>query len=188
MNDTSPGHTRRPSLVRYVRLPLLALTALLTMGSGMGNPGCNSSDEDVQVDCVNGCEIQGTYQLTFEDTAPLGPECDELSLSLPAGPLVLARPDADDGAVVTATVGDVAISGTYLGFPNRNLYLDGTGTRQLSGTQSVGYKLAFDGSFSRGPERASDPVTFSGTFTLEQQNSDGDGALCTVQRAFTATR
>jgi hypothetical protein len=186
MNDISPGGTRHPSPIRYVRLPLLALTALLTMGSGMGNPGC--SDEDLEVDCVGGCEIQGTYQLTFTDTSPLGAECDELSLSLPTGPLVLTRELEDDDAIVTAELGDVSLSGSYLGIASKSLFLSGTGTKQLAGNQGVTYKLVFDGGFASDPKRASDPATFSGTFTLEQQTSDGDGALCTVQRAFSATR
>jgi hypothetical protein len=187
MNDSLPGGARRSSIVRYTRLPLLALAATLSMGSGMGNPGCG--DEDLEVDCVGGCEIQGTYQLTFTDTSPLGPECDELSVSLPTGPLVLTRELEDDDAIVTSTLGDVELSGSYLGIASKSLFLSGTGrTALLSGNQTVTYKLVFDGSFASDPKRASDPATFSGTFTLEQQELDGDGASCTVSRAFTATR
>lgn len=183
MNDVSSGSGALRSTVRSVRLPLVVLTALLTMGSGWGNPGCGSGGEDVEYDCLEGCEIQGTYQLTYEDTSPLGPDCDKISAALPPGPLVLERDGRNDSFVTTRVAG-MQLQGTYLGVPDRNLLLEGAG---ILGTSGAFVRLRFDGAFPSGPQSASEPATFSGTFALEQ-DADSSGQRCVVTRAFTATR
>lgn len=185
MNDVSSGGGGLRSTVRYVRLPLVVLTALLTMGSGWGNPGCSGGgDEELENDCLKGCEIQGTYQLTFEDSRPLGPECDAAGLSLPSGPLVLTRDSKHDGTITT-TVGGVTLEGSYWGFPNRSLLLEATAEKPGPEGRTISFTLRFRGDFAQGPERASEPATYSGTFTLEQWT---EGPRCVVERAFTATR
>jgi hypothetical protein len=133
---------------------------------------------------VTGCEIQGTYQLTFEDTRPVGPECDAAGLSLPAGPLVLTRDAKHDGSIST-TVEDVTLTGTYWGFPNRSLLLEATPRKPGPNGGIISYTISFSGDFAHGPASASERATYSGTFKLEQWV---EGPRCVVERAFTATR
>jgi len=187
MHDTtSRGRAWHPAGARP-SIPWVLLIAVLTMGSGMGNPGCGGDDSAAS--CAGGCEIQGAYVLRFDDTASPGPECEASGVVLPEGrTLTLAR--AGDGVSVTATLEgeDLTLTGSYFGggLPS----LDLVGRKELRGREQPPFTLRFDvaGLFSTAPRRASDEVTYWGTFRVTAEHTVEGQPRCSFERSFVATR
>ncbi|WP_338865472.1 hypothetical protein [Myxococcus stipitatus] len=180
------ARTRHPySGVKRLRIPLLLLTAALSMGSGMGNPGCG--DDDPPTTCERGCAIGGTYVMRFQETSSLGPDCGLAGVILPEGaPLVLTREGSSPD--VTATLGDVTLRGQYFGLGHGSLIL--RGTHQVRGREEPMSELEYtlEGSFDHGPTRADEAVSFTAAFSVSRVNVPERAPGCIVSRRFTATR
>ncbi|MCP3098470.1 hypothetical protein LZ198_06215 [Myxococcus sp. K15C18031901] len=187
MHDTTfRGHGWRP-VVKALRLPLVVVCAVLTMGSGMGNPGCGGGDSSPTQG--RGGEIQGTYVLRFDDASSLGADCAASGVSLPQGKtLVLSRPS--DGVEVTATLEGESFDLTGIYFGGGVMSLDLTGRAQRWGREESPFFLryVFEGDFSQDPTRADEQVTFSGTFRVTHEDTVEGQPRCSVERGFTATR
>jgi hypothetical protein len=161
---------------KYLRLPLLLLTGLVAMGSGGGNPGCGGKSNS-GYPCDEGCFLAGTWELTYADTSPLPQECLDAGLALPQGPLVISN---GVGTYITGTASGQPLSGHYHGDTSLSL----TGNLH-SASLSLWYAIAFNGDFSKTPERSDEPLTWTGTVHIAPP---GSADPCRVQRAFTATR
>ncbi|HEX8702409.1 MAG TPA: hypothetical protein VF815_26485 [Myxococcaceae bacterium] len=179
----APQSPQPSSLRKFVRISLLLGLGVLTSGSGLGNPGCDSGggdDDDVPRTCVNGCAIDGTYQFQFEDTSTLSSECSALGLMLPKGPLVLTFADSR----IEATLDGYRMSGAYSGEPELDFNL--TGRKVLSERRI--YFLQLTGDVSPSPQTATTPVKLQGSFQLLTLNNEPNGTECTYSRTYTATR
>ncbi|WP_434299460.1 hypothetical protein [Corallococcus exiguus] len=179
MHIESPRGARSPKAVTFLRIPVLLAVGMMTMGSGLGNPGCNSGPDE----CEDGCAIAGTYQLQFTDSSPPGADCEAWGLGLPTGPLVLAF----DNPTVTTTVNDAELRGLYYGECSLSLNL--FGTRTLPDNQGY-YSVSLEAKvLEPAPAKASAPASFEGEYELTVEPSGDAGmAGCRIKRNFTATR
>ncbi|RKH57204.1 hypothetical protein D7W81_31775 [Corallococcus aberystwythensis] len=168
----------------FLRIPVLLAVGMMTMGSGMGNPGCGSSSSgggDSPFVCEGGCAIAGSYTFQFADTSPVDEACQKLGLGLPKGPLVLELRDI----FATATLDGADLEAHYTGEPLRDLDL--LGTRQL--TETTAYSLRLQSTVvAPAPRSASDGSKIEGTYELNGASSGPDGVSCRIKRNFTATR
>ncbi|MDC0709069.1 hypothetical protein POL68_11405 [Stigmatella sp. ncwal1] len=170
-----------PHVLKPLRIPLLLGLGMMTMGSGLGNPGCGSqTDSDSSPTCVSGCAIEGTYRLQFEDTSTLPADCMALGLTLPNGPLVLTFANT----LVEATLEGDELSGAYYGEPGLRFSL--SGSRDIS--EKIGSLLEMTASVSPAPQTATTPVTLQGTFKLTTFSSESNSPGCAYTRRYTATR
>ena len=179
MDDVRTGGSAARSTARYLRLPLLLLTGLFTMGSGMGNPGCGGDDPGA-LECKDDCYVEGTWELRYAYPSRLPAECLEDGVVLPTGPLKIVRIEES----VLASVGDLTLSGSYLG---RQI----DSSLQLSGSKSVSpgspqYDFVYRGDLSAEPESPDTPLTWKGTLHVYPL-SDPTGR-CDTTLDFTAIR
>jgi hypothetical protein len=181
MNDAPAGEPL--SALRRMHIPIVLFAALVTMGSGFGGSSGDWGCGDDGPICSERCAVEGTYALTFEDTTPLGPGCEALGLSLPEGPLEIAR---DETGYVTAKVSDVAISGAFSGGDSTDLFLSGDGTRMSTAGATVPISVILNGNVSKAPGTAEEPLTYTGTYNVFK--FDDVPPTCDVTRRFTATR
>jgi hypothetical protein len=181
MNDAPAGEPY--SALRWLHLPMILFVALVTMGSGFGGSSGDWGCGDSPPSCSEECAVEGTYALTFEDMSPLGPGCDALGLSLPEGPLVLAR--GEDG-FVTTKVSDIELGGTFLGDGLTELSLSGFERRASSDGFTVGIEVTLSGNVSKSPKTAEEPLTYTGTYEVVPY--ERIPPECRVTRRFTATR
>ena len=175
MNDVSTGSVRPPSPFKYLRIPLLLAVGVMTMGSGLGNPGCGSSGVP---DCEENCDIQGTYPLVFQDSSALQPGCAELGLTLPTE-LIIQR-EGNSGYITGQLLGQ-PLYGSLYESTNTSLQLS-TETFAPDGT---GYALIVSGRFSEEARTDTQPLTFSGEFQIFSRDT---AEKCEVDRLFTSTR
>jgi hypothetical protein len=180
MNDAPAGEPHSALTRQYI--PIVLFAALVTMGSGFGGSSGDSGCGDGST-CSEGCAVEGTYTLTFEHLTPFGPECAALGISLPEGPLELAR---DETGYVTAKVSDVPIGGAFYGDALTDLYLSGDGTSMSTDGATVPIRVMLTGNVSETPDTAQEPLTYTGTYNVFRLD-DGSPA-CNVTRRFTATR
>ncbi|MCP3137345.1 hypothetical protein [Pyxidicoccus xibeiensis] len=174
MSVVRSGSSQSNSRARQLRLPLLLLTGLLSMGSGMGNPGCGTESGP---GCEDGCYVEGTWDLTYPDTSPLPVEC---ALGLPTGPLTITRAASS----LIATADDRILKGQFTGRGDTTFYL--WGRMETGSTLADSYSFTFDGELSQSPQSKQEPLTWKGTYSLYDSTSGNEG--CKVERAFTATR
>jgi hypothetical protein len=182
MSNAAPSPVRSLKSKTFLRIPVLLAVGLMTMGSGMGNPGCGSSSSpSSEPECEGGCAISGSYTLQLADTSPVGADCEALGLGLPQGPLVVAL----SGTTATATLDGVNLSTPYHGEPSRRLNL--AGTKALSDTDY--YTLEFVATVAApAPRSDTDPSTLEGEYKLESYAQDRTDPKCVIRRVFTATR
>lgn len=174
MHDVSTGSVRPPSPFKSLRIPLLLAVGVMTMGSGMGNPGCGSSSVP---DCEN-CDIQGTYPLVFEVTSPLQQGCTDLGLTLPTE-LIIQR-EGNSGYITGQLLGQ-PLYGTMYESTNTSLQL----STETSAPDGTGYALIVSGRFSEEARTDTQPLTFSGEFQIFSRDT---AEKCEVDRLFTSTR
>jgi hypothetical protein len=170
----------------YLRLPLLVLAGVLCMGSGLGNPGCGSgsSGDSNQPACKGKCAVEGTYQLTFEDTSPLAPGCQELGLSLPTGPLVISRDDAE----LSTRLNGLEVTGNYFGTDHPETKLRGDGTARTPSGATVPITVLIEATFEPQPDDTTQPSVLKGLYEVYRTDKEYDVTPCKGFRAFTATR
>ncbi|AFE06646.1 hypothetical protein COCOR_05904 [Corallococcus coralloides DSM 2259] len=179
MHIESSRSARSPKAATFLRIPVLLAVGMMTMGSGMGNPGCGSSSPP---DCEEGCAIEGTYTLQFADSSPPGEGCEALGFGLPQGPLVLTLSDS----YVTAKFGDETLSAYYEGEPARRLYFS---TAQYLTEKKVRRTVRIDSTVAApSPRSATDRSVIEGTYDLEILASEDNSVKCHIKRNFTATR
>ena len=176
MNDVRTRGSVSRSRVKYLRLPLLLLTGVLSMGSGMGNPGCGGGDSEPA--CVDDCFIEGTWDISYAYPSQLPRECLEAGVVLPTGPLEITRTHAN----ITATVGDLVIDGVYSGGGFDNLSLSGL---QDAGSAPHRHRFRYSGTLSPLPSSKDKPLSWVGTFNISPFDSEGP---CVAELGFTATR
>ncbi|RKH35910.1 hypothetical protein D7Y13_00595 [Corallococcus praedator] len=175
MHDTSSRGPRSPSLFKHLRIPLLLAVGGMTMGSGLGNPGCGSGGVP---DCEDGCNVQGTYALVFEEAPPLSQGCTDLGLTLPTE-LVLER-QGNSGYVTGRLLGHGLSGGIY---ESSNTRLDlSIGTFAPDDTPII---VEVSGRFSAEARTDSQPLTYSGELRFE---SDDAAKKCQERRLFIGTR
>ncbi|MFY2563313.1 hypothetical protein ACN469_37295 [Corallococcus terminator] len=174
----------KPSAVKHLRIPLLLVTAVLSMGSGMGNPGCGGTSDNK---CRGDCAIDGSYVLRFEDTRPVSAACDMAGVTLPEGALLVIDREGDTTAVY-ATLGDVQLTGNYYGSSYTGVSLSGGKTFQGREGPTSELRFLLDGSFDEAPARDDTRAVFSGTYSANQVNVPSGMPSCDVSRRFTATR
>jgi hypothetical protein len=133
---------------------------------------------------MSGCAVEGSYTLTFEDTSPLAPGCQELGLSLPTGPLVITR----DDEVITMRLNGVHISGSHYGGTGGLSTLKGNGSARNASGVNVPISVMVEGSFTGAPNSTSAPATFKGRYEVFSTERDYEVATCKGVRGFTATR
>ncbi|CAM4239651.1 hypothetical protein [Corallococcus exiguus] len=179
MHIESPRSARSPKAVTFLRIPVLIAMGMMTMGSGMGNPGCGGDSYNV---CESGCAIGGTYTLQFADTSPPGDACDALGLGLPTGSLMLMR----SGRSISASLGGMPLSGYYeFSEPSRTLTLSGT----QSVTSTTWYFVRVKSAVAApAPETETDSSVIEGEYELTSGSSEETSVKCIIQRKFTATR
>ncbi|NNB85151.1 hypothetical protein HJC10_04080 [Corallococcus exiguus] len=178
MHIESPRSARSPKAVTFLRIPVLLAVGMMTMGSGMGNPGCGGSNYSV---CESGCAIGGTYTLQFADTSPPGEVCETLGLGLPTGPLELTR----SGRTVSAGLDGMKLSGDYdFDEADRPLTLYGTKSVTSTRTYSGSIKSAVA---TPAPETETDTSVITGEYELIGTSED-NSLRCHIKRNFTATR
>ncbi len=178
MHVEAPRSARSPKVVTFLRIPVLVAVGMMTMGSGMGNPGCGSSSYS---DCEEGCAISGTYAVQFADTSPPGEGCEALGQGLPAGPLVLSL----SGTYVTGQLGDDYLSGYYHGEPSRELNFT------LAQNQPVRLEriLTIESTVrAPAPHSDTDASTIEGQYEVKLSSLDDGSVKCLIRRSFTATR
>ncbi|NPC69146.1 hypothetical protein D7Y27_24615 [Corallococcus sp. AB004] len=184
MHNESPRSARSPKAVTFLRIPVLLAVGMMTMGSGMGNPGCGSSssgDDDSPFVCEGGCAIAGTYTVQFADTSPPDAACEKMGLGLPTGPLMLSL----SGIRARGTFAGAELEANYTGGASRGLDL--LGTRQVTATTA--YSVRMNSTVAApAPESSTDRSVIEGTFELNGSTSDDGGSTCKIQRNFTATR
>ncbi len=168
----------------YLRLPLLVLAGVLCMGSGLGNPGCGSGGGDDSPLCTGKCAVEGIYQLTFEDTSPLAPGCQELGLSLPTGQLVISR---DDSKLLTHLNG-MEVTGSYYGTANTETRLQGYGSARSASGATVPISVVIEATFEPQPDNTTQPSVLKGLYEVYRTDQEYELATCKGYRAFTATR
>ncbi|MGE6761342.1 hypothetical protein ACQKGO_25215 [Corallococcus interemptor] len=179
MHIESPRSARSRKAVTFLRIPVLLAVGMMTMGSGMGNPGCNSGPSG----CDEGCAIAGTYQLQFTDSSPPGQDCEAWGLGLHTGPMVLAF----DNPNLTTTLNDAEVRGLYYGEPYYSVFL--YGSQRLPGSNEY-YAITIDAEVtSPAPNKGSAPSVIEGEYKLElSPYGDAGTPGCLIQRHFTATR
>ncbi|MFP2898209.1 hypothetical protein [Corallococcus sp. 4LFB] len=179
MHTESPRSARSLKAVTFLRVPVLLAMGMMTMGSGLGNPGCNSGPSE----CEDGCAIAGSYHLQFTDSSPPSADCEALGLGLPTGPLVLAF----DNPTVTTTLNDVELTGLYFG--EHSLSLNLYGNRLLPDDKGF-YSVRLEAKvLAPAPDKASAPASIEGEYELAvHPASDAGIPECLIQRNFTATR
>lgn len=178
MNDVRTGTTASRGTLKYFRLPLLLVTGLMTLGSGMGNPGCGTGDSGPA--CDDGCYVEGTWRMTYADTSPLPPGCLAEDVVTPPESVTLNRFSSD----LMGHAGDLVLRGSYYGRGNLNLYV--WADRQGNSGTAPEHRYYIDGELSKKAERPGEPLTWTGTFKVLPET--GGGGTCLVERAFTATR
>ncbi|WP_342374568.1 hypothetical protein NVS55_24840 [Myxococcus stipitatus] len=185
MNDDGTRTNPPSSGGKYLRLPLLLVTAVLSMGSGMGNPGCG--DDARPTTCERGCAVSGTYVMRFEDTSSLGPDCGTAGVTLPEGEELVLKREGSSPTVLARLEG-IGLVGEYFGTGYSNLTLRaGVQTHGRDEPMSeLEYEL--DGYFDHGPMREDEAVRFVGTFSVSRVNVPSGAPGCVVNRRFTATR
>lgn len=183
MSDVT-GNTVKPSAVKHLRVPLLLVTAALSMGSGMGNPGCGDISDNK---CSGDCAIDGTYVIRFEDPSPLGANCGLAGVTLPEGERLIIDREGDTTAV-HATLGDVQLTGNYYGGTYTGLSLSGGTTFQGREGPPSEMRLLFSGYFEEAPSREDSRAVFTGSFSANRVNVPEGAPPCEVYRQFTATR
>ncbi|RKG68791.1 hypothetical protein D7W79_33715 [Corallococcus exercitus] len=178
MHTESPRSTRSSKAVTFLRVPVLLAAGMMTMGSGMGNPGCGSSYPD----CEEGCAIEGTYTLQFADTSPPGGGCERLGVGLPKGPLVL---NVSDG-YVTGELDGITLSTYYYGEPSRKLDFS---VSQLLTDQKLDRTIRITSTVAApSPRSSTDRSVIEGEYELRLASSENIDLQCFIQRNFTATR
>lgn len=175
MHDTSTGSVRHPSLFKRLRIPLLLVVGVMTMGSGMGNPGCGSSSVP---DCEEGCNIQGTYALSFVMDNPVPRSCSDLGLTLPS---VLVIEREGNSGYVSGQLLDHRLTGTLYESTNTSLQLS-TETTAPDGT---GIAITVTGDFSEEARTATQPLRYSGWLSFHSRDA---AEKCSVASTFTAFR
>ncbi|MHA7632905.1 hypothetical protein [Corallococcus sp. M7] len=183
MHIESSRSARSPKAVSFLRIPVLLAVGMMTMGSGMGNPGCGSSSggDDSPFVCEGGCAISGTYTVQYTDTSPPEDGCRKLGFDLPTGPLVLSL----NGINVTGTFAGLELEAHYTGGSSRELDL--LGARKV--TETTGYSIRMNSTVAApAPQSSSDRSVIEGTFELNAATSDDGGTECKILRNFTATR
>lgn len=183
MSDVT-GNTVKPSAVKHLRIPLLLVTAALSMGSGMGNPGCGGTSESR---CDKGCAIDGTYVIRFADTRSLGADCATAGATLPEGEALVIRREGTS-TDVNASLGDLQLTATYYGGSYTLMTLSGGRTVQGREEPASELRYSFTGAFDEAPERTDTPAVFSGTFAVSRVNVPAGAPPCEVSRNFTAKR
>jgi hypothetical protein len=179
MHIESPRSARSPKAVTFLRIPVLLAVGMMTMGSGMGNPGCNSGPSE----CEEGCAIAGTYQLQFTDSSPPGQDCEAWGLGLHTGPMELAF----DNPNLTTTLNEAELRGLYYGEPYYSVYLYGS---RYDPDIKQYYAITLEAKVTApAPDKASAPSVIEGEYKLELEPY-GDAGMpgCLIQRHFTATR
>ncbi|MBZ4373855.1 hypothetical protein [Corallococcus sp. AS-1-6] len=180
MHSESPRSARSPKAVTFLRIPVLLAVGMMTMGSGMGNPGCGGN---TYPDCEEGCAIAGTYTLQFEDTSPPGEGCEALGQRLPQGPLVLTM---TGGSYITTRFGDDELSTHYSGEPARRLDFS---TARILTEEKVRRTLDIRSTVAApAPRSDTDSSRIEGEYTLELFSTEDSSVKCLIQRNFTATR
>ncbi|WP_338261791.1 hypothetical protein [Corallococcus caeni] len=179
MHTESPRSARSSKAMTFLRVPVLLAVGMMTMGSGLGNPGCNSGPSE----CEDGCAIAGSYHLQFTDSSPPGADCEALGLGLPTGPLVLAF----DNPTVTTTLNDVELTGLYFGEYRLDLSL--YGNQPLPDDKGY-YSVQLEARMlAPAPDKASAPASIEGEYALTvYPDSDAGIPKCSIKRNFTATR
>ncbi|MBN8226573.1 hypothetical protein JYK02_03520 [Corallococcus macrosporus] len=179
MHTRSPRSARSPKALTFLRVPVLLAVGMMTMGSGMGNPGCGSSSVP---DCEEGCDIGGTYQLQFADPSPPGGQCETWGAGVPQGPLVLEEANG----YITATLDGITLSTYYSGEPSRKLDF-AVGQRltdkKLDRTVRITSTVA-----APSPSSSTDRSVIEGEYVLELVSTENTALKCLIQRNFTATR
>ncbi|NBD08905.1 hypothetical protein [Corallococcus silvisoli] len=183
MHTESPRASRISKAATLLRAPVLLAVGMMTMGSGMGNPGCGSgsSGEPAPSVCESGCAIEGSYTLQFADTSPPGGGCEALGLKLPTGPLVLTYADTRVGT----TLGGADLSGFYYGEPGLELHLSGTQELTATTWSSTSIQATV---LAPAPQTATAPSTLQGTYELQTATTEASSPGCFIRRNFTATR
>ncbi|QSQ14813.1 hypothetical protein [Myxococcus landrumensis] len=183
-DDVTRTHPPR-SGAKSLRLPLLMVTALMSMGSGMGNPGCG--DDERPTTCERGCAVSGTYVMRFQDTTSLGPDCGMAGVILPEGEQLILNREGNSPNV-TARLGSVGLIGEYFGTGYGFLTL--RAGVQVQGREEPLSELEYtlDGYFDHGPTREDEAVKFIATFSVSRVNVPEGAPGCVVSRRFTATR
>ncbi|HEX8438992.1 hypothetical protein [Archangium sp.] len=176
-----------------LRLPLLAMLGAMTMGSGLGNPGCGSSGNDstpyVPPVCDGTCDaMAGTYRLSFQSEGPLGADCDKLGMKLPAE-LEFSR----NGDTLKGTVSRVELTGAYYPGASQppNISLAGEKAMTLADGRNHLVRVSINGQFKTVPASTQEPSTFTGTyyaFRIPLVEEPEGGLKCDIVRMFTATR
>jgi hypothetical protein len=178
-------HARAPKAAPFLRVPVLLAMGLVSMGSGMGNPGCGGSSggpPSPTTFCDSGCAIEGTYALQFEDGSALGDECAALNVALPTDTVLVLDKQVDALPHFT-TLGGARLSGHFYGAPTTlGLYGYAPGTPE---GKSVSIALEMEVP-APGPETHEEPLVFQGVYTLKTVPSNTPN--CSVTRRFTATR
>jgi len=172
-NTPVPAH-------RPVSLSLLVLAGLLCMGSGSGNPGCSSNEP---AHCTELCAVEGSYRLSFEDSSQLPPGCQERTLSLPTGPLVISRDDGD----LTTRLHNMELTGSYFGGASSEVSMIGGG-QVPSPTFALYASVVLEGKFDPQPASTSASSVLKGRYKLSTTKNGENDLPCDVDRAFTATR
>ncbi|RKG93676.1 hypothetical protein [Corallococcus terminator] len=182
MPTHSPLSSRPSKFVPVLRIPVLLATALMTMGSGMGNPGCGSgsSSSPAEPTCEKGCAIAGSYQLAFDDASPLPDGCKAMNVTLPRGPLELSYANTE----LTATLNGVDLSGYYYGAPDLTFLLGGS----HDVTDKTWYHVSLKADVSPSPETDATPVTLRGTYEVSTYTSEENGPACVFRRTYKAYR
>jgi|GEM_PF-5977378 len=183
MSDVT-DNTVKPSAVKHLRIPLLLVTAALSMGSGMGNPGCGSSSDNK---CRGDCAIDGTYVIRFEDTTSLGTNCAQAGLTLPEGAQLLITREGDT-TIVRASLGELQLTGDYYGGSYTGMSLSGRKTVQFNEQPDSELSYFLNGYFEEAPARGDTPAVFSATYSASRVNVPAGEPACEVYRRFTATR
>ncbi|NTX08364.1 hypothetical protein [Myxococcus sp. CA040A] len=192
MSDAVSREKKSPTAVTYLRVPLLLVTAMLTMGSGMGNPGCGSGDDKDDDDigperCESGCAISGAYVFRFQDATPLSADCGLLGVSLPEGERVVVVQKGSE-VDITATLGELQLTGSHYGSTTKHIVLRAIVQLQRREGPPTELLYLIEGQFTEGPESVDAPASFSGTFNANHVNTVAGDPECRVVRRFTATR
>ncbi|CAM4451648.1 hypothetical protein [Corallococcus exiguus] len=185
--QTSSAQRRSSKVVTYLRLPVLLATAMMTMGSGMGAGGCGSSGPS-KPDCTSGCEISGTYTLTFEDTSELPEGCRRLEATLPTEPMVIRHQYDSSNDWFNIDIGQRWLTGFFKGNGGRKVEASGN---HHTNTFGVIHEFELEGTLDAVPETTTMPLTLTGTYRVKDSGnsfSEYEDYDCDVRRAFTAVR
>lgn len=191
MRDAVSRGKKSPNAVAYLRVPLLLVTAVLSMGSGMGNPGCGSDGDDDDVvepeRCESGCAISGAYMFRFQDPTPLSADCGRVGVSLPEGKSVVVVQKGTE-VDITATLGELQLTGSHYGSTPKSIVLRAVVELRRREGPPTEMLYLIEGDFAEAPESLDAPASFSGTFNASHVNTVEGDPECRVVRRFTATR